>query len=199
MPTSPMPTTPMRELRTLSVFTENRVGLLHRVTAVFTRRNINIESLTVSESELPGIHRFTIVASLSRAEADKVALQLDKQVEVLKAIVHDAAEVIPRELALFKIEAPSREGEASLLSLLARHEARVIAREERFLVVEKAGPPEGIRALFDALTPLGVLEFVRSGSVALTRPMKKLSAFLAELDEARARASHQERGALEAP
>jgi acetolactate synthase-1/3 small subunit len=172
----------MRALRTLSVFTENRVGLLHRVTSVFTRRNLNIESLTVSESELPGVHRFTIVASLTRAEADKLAGQLDRQVEVLKALVHDAADVIHRELVLFKL-APTED--PALAALVAAHGARELPGGADFRVVEKTGSPEEVAALRAALAPFGVLELVRSGSVALTRPMKTLAAFLDELEEAR--------------
>jgi acetolactate synthase-1/3 small subunit len=172
----------MRELRTLSVFTENRVGLLHRVTSVFTRRNLNIESLTVSESEMPGVHRFTIVAHLTRAEADKLAGQLDRQVEVLKALVHDADDVIHRELALFKL-APT--DDPALAALIAAHGAREVPGGPAFRVVEKTGAPGEIAALRAALAPFGVLELVRSGSVALTRPMKTLAAFLDELEAAR--------------
>jgi acetolactate synthase-1/3 small subunit len=175
----------MRELRTLSVFTENRVGLLHRVTSVFTRRNLNIESLTVSESELRGIHRFTIVASLTRAEADKLAGQLERQVEVLKAFVHDASDVIHRELALYKLEPATGPKAVGLAAILARHEASMLSREGEFVVVEKTGTPHEITGLLEALEPFGVLELVRSGSVALTRPMKKLAAFLDELEATR--------------
>jgi acetolactate synthase-1/3 small subunit len=174
----------MLENRTLSVFTENRVGLLARVTSVFTRRNVNIESLTVSESEVSGIHRFTIVARVTRDLADKMAAQLEKQVEVIKAFVHDEAQVIHRDLALYKIELPQgAEGEV-LGRVLGDHGARELLREADFCVIEKTGSPGDIAALLIALEPFGVLEFVRSGSVALTRPMKKLSAFLNELEEA---------------
>jgi acetolactate synthase-1/3 small subunit len=77
-------------LITFTVFTENHVGLLLRVTSVFTRRGINIERLEVSASPLPGIHRFTIDVSVPPDEADRLALQLEKQVEVIRAYAHDA-------------------------------------------------------------------------------------------------------------
>ena len=156
----------MRELRTLSVFTENRVGLLHRVTSVFTRRNLNIESLTVSESELPGVHRFTIVASLTRAEADKLAAQLDRQVEVLKALVHDAADVIHRELVLFKL-APTED--PALAALVAAHGARELPGGADFRVVEKTGSPEEVAALRAALAPGDTVLVKGSNSVGLSR------------------------------
>lgn len=173
----------MKQPRTLSVFTENRVGLLHRVTSVFTRRNLNIESLTVSESEVRGIHRFTIVSSLTRDEADKLAAQLEKQVEVLKALVHDDDDVIRRDLALYKL--PAASGDDPRLVRALAEGARVVERTSAFVVLEKTGTSEELSALFAALGPDEVLEFVRSGQVAMTRPMKRLSSYLAELELAR--------------
>ncbi len=171
---------------TLSVFSENHVGLLARVTSVFTRRSVNIESLTVSESEVSGIHRFTIVAFLTRDLADKMAAQIEKQVEVIKAFVHDEHEVIHRDLALYKIERQHGEHAGTMRDILQAHGARELSVEDDFSVVEKTGSADEIASLLTALEPFGVLEFVRSGSVALTRPMKKLSAFLRELEDAHA-------------
>ncbi|MFO0659288.1 MAG: acetolactate synthase small subunit [Polyangiaceae bacterium] len=168
---------------TLSVFTENHVGLLSRVTSVFTRRHINIESLTVSESEVKGVHRFTIVVNMTRDQADKIAAQIERQVEVLKAFVHDESQVIRRDLALFKI---ARHGldEQTLSAQLDRHSARIIELANEYLVIEKTGTPEQVSALRDELEAHGLLELVRSGSVALTRPMKKLATYLSELEDA---------------
>lgn len=169
---------------TLSVFTENHTGLLARVASVFTRRGVNIESLTVSASEVPGVHRFTIVVAAPRPMADQLVLQLEKQVEVIKAFVHADNDVIARDLALYKIEAGARllPGFAGVLEA---HGARVLEQEPAFLVVEKTGTQAETSALLAALHPYGVLEFVRSGRVALTRPMRKLVEFLAEFDEIR--------------
>jgi acetolactate synthase-1/3 small subunit len=170
--------------RTLSVFTENHTGLLSRVTSVFTRRNINIESLTVSASELPGVHRFTIVVAVSPAMAAQLVLQLEKQVEVLKAFVHDDDDVVARDLALYKID-----GAARLLpgfaTVVETHRARVLEQEPAYVVVEKTGTQAETTALLAALQPYGVLEFVRSGRVALTRPMRKLVEFIAALEATR--------------
>jgi acetolactate synthase-1/3 small subunit len=175
----------MRHLRTLSVLTENRVGLLHRVTSVFTRRGINIESLTVSNSELPGIHRFTILVDLTREQAEKCAAQIEKQIEVIKAFVHDEHEVYLHDLALYKIAMSPAIDSPAFEELLQLYGARVVAREPEFVVLEKTGSSEDMAALLTELEPYEVLEFVRSGKVALTRPMKKLSTILQEFEEAR--------------
>ena len=155
-------------------------GLLGRVTATFTRRNLNIESLTVSESELPGVHRFTIVVQATREQARKLVTQLERQIDVLKAFVHEETQVLRRDLALYKVEAPY--ADASFDVLLMRHGARVIARDPEFVVVEHTGSQEETSALLRGLRSYGVLEFVRSGRVALTRPMRPLESFLDELE-----------------
>lgn len=169
---------------TLSVFTENRVGLLGRVTATFTRRCLNIESLTVSESEVPGVHRFTIVVRASAAQARKVAAQLERQVDVLKAFVHGEGDVVMRDLALYKLD--GRHAGPALDAVVAAHGARVLERSEALVVLELTGSEGQTTALFEALGPFGVAEFVRSGRVALTRPMRPLESFLEELEAASA-------------
>lgn len=170
-------------LITISVFTENHVGLLQRVTSVFTRRTVNIESLTVSESELPGVHRFTIVVALPRDRAEKIAAQLERQVEVIKAMVHGDDEVIYRDLALYKVAAAAR-FDPAFHTLVRTRDARVLEENELFVVLEKTGTQQETAAFLQALSPWGVLEFVRSGRVAMTRPMKELRDFLAEIETA---------------
>jgi acetolactate synthase-1/3 small subunit len=88
---------------TLTVFTENRSGLLSRIAMLFTRRRINIESITVSESEVEGVHRYTIVIATSLEQAQRVTAQLLKLVDVLQVFMYDEDEIICQELALFKI------------------------------------------------------------------------------------------------
>jgi acetolactate synthase-1/3 small subunit len=185
LPAAPLPS------HTLSVFTENHVGLLGRVTAIFTRRHINIESLTVSKSEIPGIHRFTIVVLATREQAEKVAAQIERQVEVLKAFVHDEAQVIHRDLALYKIEAAAAD-RPGFSSVLASSGARVIERTADYWVLERPGTFEETEALLEILRGFGLLEFVRSGRVALTRPMKRLDHILEEMEQTR-RAAEQAR------
>ena len=78
----------MKEQFTISIFTENQIGLLNRVSIIFTRRHINIESITASESEEEDIHRYTIVITEAESLVKKVVLQLEKQVDIVKAFYH---------------------------------------------------------------------------------------------------------------
>lgn len=168
---------------TISVFSENHVGLLQRVTAIFTRRCVNIESLTVSASEIPGVHRFTIVVHISRDRAEKIGQQLEKQVEVIKAFVHGDDQVISRDLALYKLAAAVRR-DPEFHTLVRLQQARVLEENDQFVVLEKTGSQEETAAFMAALAPWGVLEFVRSGRVALNRPMKKVKDFLQDIEQA---------------
>ena len=101
------------------------VGLLNRVTIVFTRRKINIESIAASDSEVKGIHRYTIVVTESEDTVKKVTLQLEKQVEVIKSVYHLDEEVIHQEIALFKVPTSIllQGGEAE--HIVRSHHARV--------------------------------------------------------------------------
>ena len=172
-----------KERYTISVFTEDIVGMLNRVTIIFTRRKINIESIAASESEIPNIHRYTLVISEVEDMVKKVVLQLEKQVEVVKAVYHKDSEVVYQEIALYKVptEVLLSGGEAE--KIVRAHHARVLSVEPAFTVIEKTGHKEETQALFDQLEPYGMLEFVRSGRVAITKPMKTLKSIVEELEK----------------
>ena len=167
----------MKKRFTLSIFTENIVGILNQVTIIFTRRHINIESIVVSESEMDGIHRYTLVISETDEVVRKVVLQLEKQVDIIKALYHEDKDVIYQEIALFKMPSDVliKGGEAE--KIVRNHFARIISVEEGF-ILEKTGHKEETQKLFNELKPYGVLEFVRSGRIAITKPMKTLETIL---------------------
>ncbi len=166
---------------TIAVFSENKAGLLHRVTTSFTRRKINIESLTVSESEIPGIHRYTIVVEITEDEAIKLVHALEKQIDIQKAFWYRNADIIHREIALYKVRAEAMQEGSPALEVVDRHHARILSVEAEFAVIQKTGRREATHQLFVELEPYGILEFVRSGRVAISRPMKELKDYLSEL------------------
>ena len=172
----------MKRRYTISVFTEDIVGLLNRVTIVFTRRKINIESIAASDSEVKGIHRYTIVVAESEDTVKKVTLQLEKQVEVIKAVYHLDEEIIHQEIALFKVPTSIilQGGEAE--HIVRSHHARVLSVESQFTVIEKTGHKHETQKLFEELEPFRILEFVRSGRVAITKPMRTLTSIVNELE-----------------
>tara|TARA_B100000809_G_C15108350_1_gene519609 strand:- start:176 stop:709 length:534 start_codon:yes stop_codon:yes gene_type:complete len=172
----------MKKRFTISVFTEDVVGILNRVTIIFTRRKINIESIAASESELDGIYRYTIVITEDEEMVKKVALQLEKQVEIIKAVYQPDSEIVYQEIALYKVNTNVLAHGGKAENIVRRHNARVLSVEPEFTVLEKTGHKEETQQLFDDLEPYGILEFVRSGRVAITKPMKTLASIVKELE-----------------
>jgi len=166
---------------TISIFTEDFIGLLNRVSIVFTRRHLNIESITASESEIKGVHRYTIVLTTTERQVIKVVQQLEKIVDVLKAFYHTDDETIFQEIALYKLKTKAF-SKSNVEKLVRQHNARVLSMAEDYTVLERTGYKEETQAFFDALQSIGVLEFARSGRVSITKPMKELATYLQELE-----------------
>ncbi len=160
----------MKQLFTISIFTENSIGLLNRVTSMFTRRHLNIESLNTSESETPGIHRYTIVINTTESEVKKLTLQIEKQVEVIRACYHKDSDTVFQEIALYKVSTKSV-SEGNLVEKLIRdNNARILSFQEDNMFIEKTGHKDETQELLEFLRPYGVLEFVRSGRVSVIKP-----------------------------
>jgi acetolactate synthase I/III small subunit len=174
----------MENTYNISVFTENSIGMLSRISLIFTRRHINIESITVSPSELEGVHRYTIVVKTNKDQVQKLVGQIEKQIEVLKAFYHLDEEVVYQGIALYKIPTSMFSAEGGVEKIVREHNARILTIETEFTIVEKTGHSEDIQSLFLALTPYNVLEFVSSGRVAISKPMKTLESHLEEIKTA---------------
>lgn len=173
----------MKQQFTISVFTENHVGLLSRITIIFTRRHINIESLTASETEAHGIYRYTIVVTETRALVKKVVKQIEKQIEVFEAYYHTSDEIVHQEIALYKLPIKAITHNSNLEGIMRKHHARILTVEEEFLIIEKSGHKEETQELLEQLEPLGVMEFVRSGRVAIIKPMWKFNEELHKMEK----------------
>lgn len=172
----------MKQQYTISVFTEDQIGLLNRVSIIFTRRHINIESITASESEMQGIHRYTIVLNEPEDLVVKVVKQLEKQVDVVMAFYHANDALVYQEIALYKLETSLLVSGGKVENIIRNHHARIISVESDFTVIEKTGFKEDTQKLFNELEPYGILEFARSGRVAVTKPMKQLKEYLNEIE-----------------
>lgn len=167
---------------TVSVFTENSIGMMNRITIIFTRRHLNIDSITASESEVKGVFRYTIVLRTGREQINKVIGQLEKLVDVLKAFVHEEFEIVHQEIALYKIKTEALTN-GDVEKVIRENHARILTVDPQFMVIEKTGHVEETQLLFENLRPFGILEFARSGRVAVTKPMKELSTYLKELEQ----------------
>ncbi|WP_297983501.1 acetolactate synthase small subunit [uncultured Chryseobacterium sp.] len=171
----------MNKTFTVSIFTENTIGMLNRITIIFTRRHLNIYSITASETEIKNVHRYTIVLETTREQVEKVVGQIEKLVDVLKAFVHENEEIVHQEIALYKIKTDALNN-GSAEKVIRENHAKILSVDPDFLVIEKTGHKEETQLLFEKLKPLGVLEFARSGRVAVSKSMKELSVYLQELE-----------------
>lgn len=167
---------------TISVFTENKTGLLMRVVQVFTRRHISIESLTTSQSSIQGIFRFTIVIKETEEQVQKLVTQLEKQIEVIKAFYYDNKDIIHQELALYKVPIAIYQDPGKMINLMRKHHARILTVEKDFVVIEKTGLEEETEALLNELKDIGIYEFVRSGRVAIAKPLEQLNEYLRTIE-----------------
>ncbi|WP_321286890.1 acetolactate synthase small subunit [uncultured Sunxiuqinia sp.] len=174
----------MKQEFIITIYSENHIGLLNRITINFTRRKINIESLTVSESAIHGVSKFTIVINETEDRVKKVVRQLEKVVEVLKAFYHTNDEMVYQEIALYKVPTEALYESDDIEKLVRKNGARILEITKEFTVIEKTGHKTETQEMFDALNQFGVLQFIRSGRVAITRdPIERLSEFLKERDD----------------
>jgi len=170
-------------LYTITVYTENIVGLLNQITIIFTRRQINIESLTVSKSSIPGIHKFTITAETDKDMVEKMVKQIEKRIDVLKAFYHTDDDVIYQEVALYKIGAEAMLDNPEIENIVRKYNARILEVNRSYVVLELSGHTEDTQELFERLKEFHVLQFVRSGRIAITKStVERLSDFLAEME-----------------
>lgn len=158
-----------KKLYTIIVHSENVAGVLNQVTAVFTRRQINIESLNVSASSIKGVHKYTITAWAEPEVIDKVTKQIAKKIDVIHAHYFTDDEIYQHEIALYKISTPVLEKNPNVSKIIRRYSARIVEVNPVFSIVEKNGMSEDITNFNHELTEQGcVLQFVRSGRIAIT-------------------------------
>jgi acetolactate synthase-1/3 small subunit len=174
----------MKQEFTISLFTEDHIGILGQITIILTRRQINIDSITASESAVKGVQLLTIVVQTTNEMIQKVARQMEKLVDVMKVFVHTSDQIIYQEIALFKISTKGLMSGNVIDYIVRAHHARILEVSPEYIVLEKTGHKTEITELLAKLEPYGVLQFVRSGRVAITKQVKELNSYLQEMDEA---------------
>lgn len=174
-----------QKLYTVTIFSENTPGLLNQVTIVFTRRQINIETLSVSPSALKGIHKFTITVMSDQASISKVVKQIDKQVDVLKAYYNTDDELVVQEIAMYKISTDKVLSINGLEAIIRKYNARVLEILTHCIILEKTGSYDETQEMFEELqASIGVRQFIRSGRVAITKDTKeRLSDMLSNIED----------------
>ncbi len=154
---------------TVTVYTENQIGILNRIATIFSRRKINIESLNTSPTEVESVHRFTIVINETEEVVSKLCRQIEKQVEVLKAYYNSDDEIVWQELALYKVSTDAIAEKVKVERLLREFGARAVAIRKDYTVFETTGHRVETDNLIKALEPYGLIEFVRSARVAIIK------------------------------
>tara|TARA_B100000787_G_scaffold74949_1_gene55220 strand:+ start:542 stop:1072 length:531 start_codon:yes stop_codon:yes gene_type:complete len=167
-----------KQLFTISVYTENNIGLLNRISAIFQRRQINIESLNISPSEIDGVAKFTIVVNMTVEDVKKIIGQIEKQVEVIKAYYHNDEETIYQISGLFKIKSKLLFEEPQIQNIVKESNARIVTVNKEFFVIEKSGRKEEIELLYRELKTFGILQFTRSGRISVSKKPMNISQML---------------------
>ncbi len=178
---SPLPVGGKQEF-TITVYTENQIGLLNRIAIIFTRRKINIDSLNTSPTEVESVHRFTIVINETEDVVRKLCRQIEKQVEVLKAYYNTNDEIIWQEMALYKVPTDVIAEKVKVERLLREKGAKVVVIRKDYTVFETSGHHEEIDALTKALEPFGLIEFVRTARIAIIKASKGFHEKLKEFE-----------------
>ena len=159
-----------KKLYTLLVYSENIAGILNQITAVFTRRQINIESLNVSASSIKDIHKYTITAWSDEDQIRKITKQIEKKIDVVKADYYTDDEIFIHEIGLYKIATPVLLNNPEVSRTIRKHDARMMAVNPTYSTVLLAGLTEDVTDLYDCLNNFGcLLQYSRSGRIAVTR------------------------------
>ena len=172
-----------QKIYTISIYTENNIGLLNRISGIFQRRKMNIESLSVSASEIDDVYRFTLVVKITEAQVQKIIGQIERQVEVIKAYYHTDEETIFTESALFKIKSSLLFDEPQIQNIIKESHARIVTVNSDFFVIEKSGKRSEIELVHRELKPFGIMQFVRSGRIAVTKTEMRISKKLKEIEK----------------
>ena len=174
-----------KKLYTLLVYSENVAGILNQVTAVFTRRQVNIESLNVSASSIPGVHKYTITAWSDEDQIIRIARQIEKKIDVVKANYFTDDQLFIRESGLYKLSTPMVLENSEISRTIRRFQASIIEVNPTYIIVQMHGVTEDIISLYRALDAFGcVLQYTRSGRIAVTRgKQEQVSQFLEEREQ----------------
>ena len=168
---------------TVSIYTENNIGLLNRISAIFQRRKINIESFSASDSEVEDVFRWTLVVEMSEENIIKIIGQIERQVEVIKAYYHTDEETIFSESGLFKIKSSLLFEEPQIQNIIKESNARIVTVNKDFFVLEKSGLRSEIDLVHRELKPFGIMQFTRSGRIAVTKTEMPISTILQQIWE----------------
>ena len=159
---------------TISILVENKTGVLQRVAGLFTRRDFNIDNITVGKTSEPGHSRITITTYGDNRTLEQIIKQLNKLIEVIKVREMKPEQTIRRQLALLKIHAPTEQDKSEIIQYTNIFRGHIIDVTPKTITIEISGKPDNINALMDLLRPYGIKETAKTGITAITRGQKTL-------------------------
>jgi acetolactate synthase-1/3 small subunit len=151
---------------------------LNRISAIFLKRHINIDSLTTSQSEIKDIFRFVIVVNASEFMIKRLVKQIEKQIEVIASFYHTDDQTIFLETALYKVKSKSLFDEKHIQKIIKNSQANIVTVSPNYFVIEKTGWREDTEKLYKELEPYGLLQFVRSGRISVSKEPMNISNIL---------------------
>ena len=161
-----------KKLFTIIIYTENIAGMLNQVTAEFTRRMMNIDTITASSSSIEGVHRYTISLWGEEDSVNKVTKRIEKKVDVLKADYYTDKEIFFQEVALYKLSTPKIMENSEISRVIRHSNARIMEVNPNYTVVEITGSTDTVVNLYNEFVSLQcMLQFVKSGRVAVPRAL----------------------------
>ncbi len=155
--------------QTIVALVENKPGVLNRVVSLFRRRNFNIDSLTVGRTHQPHVSRLTIVVDMQQANVQLIAANLYKLVNVIDVRIISDDPHVSRDLALVKVRTDDVESRNQVTAICERYPARILDIGTQVAVVEIVAAEDTVEAMIDELRPIGIVEMVRTGVVAMGR------------------------------
>ena len=165
---------------TISIYTENNLGLLNRISIIFLKRHINIESVTASKTEIENVTRIILVVNITESQVKKIVKIIEKQIDVIKAFYHKDDELIYVQTALYKINSDLLFNEKQIQNVIKKSNAQIVTVNKKFFVIEKSGKEEDIEKLYNQLLPYGIMQFVRSGRIAVSKEELPITKLLTE-------------------
>ena len=157
------------KLYTIIAFAENQPGVMYRMTELFMKRKLNIESLTASETDEEGISRITFTLKATETVIEKVVKQLYRIIEVTKVYENEEQDIIAKELALVKVSASAPQKRKEIENIANLTNSKILLVLAKYIILEKTGSEEEISSLLILLKSYGIKEFVRSGRIALKK------------------------------
>ena len=152
----------------LSVLVQNQPGVLVRVASMFSRREFNIDSLSVGVTQSPEYSRMTGVIHGDESVITQMIKQLEKLLEVVAVQTLASDSSVTRGMTLIKVNA-EEQSRMEILKIAEVFRAKVVDVQKTTLILEITGDDEKIDAFAKLLSPYGILETIRTGLIGLER------------------------------